>query len=149
MHRDRTILIIDDDRNFVLLMAWALAKAGLESRLIDVNDGREALRYFQGAGRYADRQVYPVPSVVLLDLYLPLLDGNEVLHWLRRRSEFATLPVLVLTSSQVEISISQASEATAFRQKPFSMDDMVTLGKELGSRWLTPRVASRELQPLL
>jgi DNA-binding response OmpR family regulator len=64
--------------------------------------GRAAIEYLSGAGKYADRREYPLPSVVLLELNLPRVPGFEVLKWMRSRPDFAQTPVVVFSFSTLE-----------------------------------------------
>jgi CheY-like chemotaxis protein len=94
-----TILLIEDNPDDVFLMRRALKKAGLDLPLQVATDGNEALAYLSGSGAFEDRQQFPVPSIVFLDLKLPYLDGFEVLEWIRQDTFFKDLDVVILTSS--------------------------------------------------
>ena len=80
-------------------MQRALQKAGLTFPLQIATDGRQALDYLQGQGRFSDRARHPVPALIFLDLKLPYVHGFEVLAWLREQTSLHELPVVVLTSS--------------------------------------------------
>ena len=75
----------------------ALQKAGVTCQVQVVKDGREALDYLNGDGKFADRDLYPIPYRVLLDLKLPFVMGLDILKWLRARPEFDGTIVLVLS----------------------------------------------------
>src|ERR1041384_6928520 len=94
-----TILLAEDDPDDVLLAQIALRKARLANPLQIVRDGEEAIAYLQGEGRYADRNRYPLPILLLLDLKMPKVNGFQVLEWLRKQPLLSRLPVAVLTSS--------------------------------------------------
>ncbi|HSX81153.1 MAG TPA: response regulator, partial [Candidatus Saccharimonadia bacterium] len=72
-----------------------------------LNDGREAIDYFKGAGRFADREEFPLPCLVLLDLKLPNVMGFGVLKWIRQQSEVRAI-VLILGSSGTAADIATA-----------------------------------------
>jgi CheY-like chemotaxis protein len=95
------ILHVDDDGTDRLLVRRVLTKEQPKWTLQQVEDGQQAMAYLAGEGQYANRVAYPSPDLVLLDLKMPLLDGFEVLKWLRAQNEFKDLPVFVLTSSSL------------------------------------------------
>jgi CheY-like chemotaxis protein len=99
MARSVTILLVEDEPNDAVLAHLALQKIMPGVSLPMVSDGIQAIEYLKGAGPYADRSAYPFPDVVLLDLKLPLLDGFEVLRWIRLQPELKLLPVIGLTGS--------------------------------------------------
>jgi CheY-like chemotaxis protein len=132
------ILHVDDDSNDMLLFQHACRKAGAPFQLHSVPDGHEALAYFRGTGQYADRELHPLPKLVLLDLKMPRVSGFEVLDWMRRQPDFRHLPVVVLTSSNHEHDITRAYDAGAnsYLVKPVSFDSLVDMVKCVGQYWL-------------
>lgn len=114
------ILLAEDDPNDVFFMQRALAKAGLSTRLHVVRNGQEALEYLGGLGKFSDRTEFPLPSLLLLDLKMPFVDGFEVLTWTRSQPGLKQLPVVVLTSSSEDRDRERAAEigATAYFVKP-------------------------------
>src|SRR5688572_15182633 len=99
MIRSAVILLVEDDFNDVLLLRRALQRAGVQQPVRLVSDGEEAIAYLAGKGPFGDRQAFPFPCLVLLDLKLPKRSGLEVLRWLRGQEEIKDLPVLMITSS--------------------------------------------------
>src|SRR4051812_17982545 len=95
-----TILYVEDDENDVYFLRRAISAAKLDCAVCTVPDGLHAEDYLAGIGKYADRSVFPLPMLVLLDIKLPLASGFEVLSWLRQQSSFRRLPIVMLTSSQ-------------------------------------------------
>ena len=93
------VLYAEDEENDALFMQMAFRKAGCGHLLHVVKNGQEAVDYLSGNGIYADRASHPLPSVLLLDLNLPVLSGFGVLGWLRNHLEFHSLPVVVFSSS--------------------------------------------------
>jgi CheY-like chemotaxis protein len=91
-----TILLADDNRMDALLLARAFKRAGVGFTLRIVHDGEQVLQYFKGQGEYADRAQYSIPKLVLLDMRMPLVDGFEVLKWMRNQFQFCKLPVIVI-----------------------------------------------------
>ena len=113
MARSVTILLVEDEPNDAVLAQIALQKIIPGVSLPVVSDGIQAVEYLKGSGPYADRSAYPFPDVVLLDLNLPLLDGFEVLRWIRQQPELKLLPVIGLTGSLRNEDTKLACEAGA------------------------------------
>src|SRR5579885_222706 len=101
----RTVLLVEDNPDDVLLIQRAFRKAGLPYPLHQVGDGEEAISYLDGKGIYANRQQHPLPGLLLLDLKLPRKSGMEVLAWLKRQPGLSQLPVVVFTSSREDTDI--------------------------------------------
>jgi CheY-like chemotaxis protein len=117
---NRAILLAEDDENDVFFMRRALQKAQIELPLHVVPNGQEALDYLSGTGKYGDRDHYPLPSLVLLDLKMPFLDGFDVLTWIQSQWPLKEIPVVVLTSSSEERDRKKAQDlgAKAYFVKP-------------------------------
>jgi CheY-like chemotaxis protein len=94
-----TLLLVEDNPDDIFLMRRALKKAGLNFPLQVVTDGKEALEYFKGEGKFSDRDQFPPPAWVFLDLKLPYFNGFEVLEWIRQDKTYRNLDVIILTSS--------------------------------------------------
>lgn len=135
---NRAVLLVEDLENDVFLINRTWAKAGIQIPLHSVSDGHLAIAYLAGDGAYADRQKYPLPCLVLLDLKLPYLMGMDVLTWIRSQSHLRGLPVIILTSSALQRDIDEAYQlgANAFLVKPsdiFQLGEMVRLIRDF---WL-------------
>lgn len=100
--KEPLILLVEDDDNDVFFMRRALQKAEFTNPMNVANNGQEAIDYLSGAGKFSDRNKFPLPSIVFLDLKMPFLDGFEVLAWIRSQSALDKIPVVVLTSSSEE-----------------------------------------------
>ena len=92
------ILMVDDSEDDCLLIKMAVSKAQRLSFIGSVSDGEEVVSYLNGQGKYADRDKYPVPDMLLLDLMMPRKNGFEVLEWLQRQP-FEDMVVVVLSGS--------------------------------------------------
>jgi CheY-like chemotaxis protein len=103
-----------------------------------VNNGQEVVDYLAGKGKYAERDKYPMPRLLLLDLKMPWMDGFDVLAWLRSQAQFNALPVVVLTSSKLQKDIDRSRELGVYdyRVKPQSFDDLVRLLNDVRGCWL-------------
>ena len=115
------ILLVEDDSNDAVLLQRAFRRANVQCHVNVVTDGDEAIKYLSTNEPYADRQKFPFPSLVLLDLKLPRTPGLEVLAWLRRQAPaLRDLPVIVLTSSRQTADIDQAYSlgAHSYMAKP-------------------------------
>ncbi len=135
----QVILIVEDDPNDVLLIQRAFKKANILVPLQTVSHGDAAVAYLGGEGAYADREQYPEPILVLLDLKLPRRSGLEVLEWIRAQSRLRRLPVVVLTSSKETDDINTAYDlgANSYLVKPVGFDSLLELVKSLEMYWLT------------
>jgi len=133
-----TVLLVEDNPDDVLLTRRAFAKVHSPAPLEVVVDGEEAIDYLRGAGTYADRERFPLPLLILLDLKLPRRSGFEVLEWLRGQPGLRRLPVVVLTSSGQSPDVNRAFDlgANSYLVKPVRLDDLVNLIKTLNLYWL-------------
>ncbi len=132
------ILLAEDEEDYVLLLKKAFDQAKISVVLHVVSDGREAMWYLEGVGKYANRDEYPLPDLVLLDLKLPRYNGFEVLSWLRKQPGFLALRVLVLTSSDRVKDVNEAYRlgANSFLVKPYDFDDLAYLSALINDFWL-------------
>lgn len=135
---EKHILLVEDDSTDVILTLRAMAKAGIFNKVITVRDGVEALDYLFGTGEYEGRDVSAVPSIILLDLKMPRMDGLEVLSQIRKNPATRRLPVVILTSSSEENDIINCYDAGAnsYVCKPVDYEKFVEVVKRLASYWL-------------
>jgi len=138
---DVAILLAEDDENDIFLMGRAFDRADIPNRLIVVRNGQEAIDYLAGTGEYAQRDKYPTPGLVLLDLKMPWMDGFDVLRWLRAHSQFDTLPVVILTSSKLQSDIDKSRQLGVYdyRVKPHGFEELVRLLDDVRKCWLDER----------
>jgi len=134
----KPILHVDDDPNDVFLLEHAMHKAGIANPMHLVTDGRQAIEYLKGLHQFADRQRFPLPHLVLLDLKLPYVMGLDVLKWIRQESGMA-LVVVMLTASAEEADIAAAYRlgANGFLTKPSEASKLVDMVKAIKAFWLT------------
>lgn len=133
----KTILYVEDEENDVYFMRQAFRQAGLESSLRVVTDGRAAMDYLSGHGQFANRSEFPTPTVVLLDLNLPMVSGFQVLKWIRSQPEIQQLPVVIFSSSARPDDKTQAKQlgASDYLEKPGSGREFRLVAEALCARW--------------
>ena len=139
----RTILLVEDNADDEALTLRALSRHGVVNDVVVARDGVEALDYLFATGAWAGRDTRQLPLLVLLDLKLPRIDGLEVLRRLRADARTATLPVVVLTSSNepTDIAGSYAEFANSYIRKPVNFTDFVDVVGKLGLYWLILNVS--------
>jgi CheY-like chemotaxis protein len=142
MAMTETILLVEDDDNDVLFMKMAMETSGVLNPLQVAAHGRQAIEYLSGANKYANRQVYPLPCLVLLDLKLPYVPGLEVLRKMREDPSMKEIIVIILTSSQEESDIHAAYclGINAYVVKPPSIEQLQDLTKAIRDFWLVYNV---------
>lgn len=141
MLNDVAILLAEDDENDIFLMGRAFDRASIPNPLFVVRNGQEALDYLAGTGDYAQRDKFPLPGLLLLDLKMPWMDGFDVLNWLRTQSQFDSLPVVVLTSSKLQSDVDKSRQLGVYdyRVKPHAFEDLVRLLDDVRKCWLDER----------
>jgi CheY-like chemotaxis protein len=136
MNKIARILYAEDSDNDIELTMAAFNECNLVNQIDVVHDGEEALDYLFYRGKYTDR-TSGTPSFVLLDIKMPKLDGIEVLKAIRESKELSNLPVVMLTSSQMESDIfkSYQLKANGFVVKPIDFTEFVKAIKGIGYFW--------------
>jgi len=136
--RDDVILLAEDDPNDVLLIQRAFQRNHVANPVQVVRDGEEALAYLSGQAPFADRELHPLPVLMLMDLKMPRKSGLEVLEWVRQQPGLKRLPIIVLTSSNQSPDINRAYElgANSYLVKPAGFDSLLELVKSLDMYWL-------------
>ncbi len=130
-----TILLAEDEPADAHLVRTALSENHILTDLRHVADGREALEYLRHQGpRFADA---PRPDLILLDLNMPRMDGRQCLLALKRDPDLADIPVVVLTTSEVERDVlaSYTLGAAGFITKPVNVTQFITAIRDLGVYW--------------
>ncbi len=134
----KPILQVEDEENDVLFFKLAAEKAGLQRPIHVATDGQEAIDYLMGSGKFADREAYPLPCLMLLDLKLPQMPGLEVLKFIRSHPKFNSIVVIVFTSSDQDSDVRAAYQhcANSYLVKPANHQELVELVKLIRSYWL-------------
>lgn len=137
MH-EKTILLVEDNPDDEALTLHALDSNKIGNRVAVARNGAEALDYLFCTGAHADRDPAQLPTVVLLDIKLPKIDGLEVLRRIRADERTRLLPVVLLTSSDEEEDRLRgyALGANSYVRKPVDFDNFVQAAGQLGLYWL-------------
>jgi DNA-binding response OmpR family regulator len=125
MLNDVAILLAEDDENDIFLMGRAFDRAGIPNPLFVVRNGQEAIDYLSGTGDYVQRDKFPLPGLMLLDLKMPWMDGF----------------VVVLTSSKLQSDVDKSRQLGVYdyRVKPHGFEDLVRLLDDVRKCWLDER----------
>ncbi len=132
------ILLVEDNADDVELTLHALRSDKLANKIVVARDGEEALDYFFRRGQFSGRSPACQPSVVLLDLKLPKVDGLEVLRVIKNDPQTSAIPVVVLTSSKEEKDMVASYQlgVNSYIQKPVDFTQFRETVKQLGFYWL-------------
>lgn len=135
---ERYILLVEDNPDDEELTLLSLRKNNLAHDIVVVRDGVEAIEFLFGTGQYAGRDISQTPTVILLDLKLPKLDGLGVLKRLRADDRTRSLPVVVLTSSSQDADVlaSYNLGANSYVRKPVEFGAFVEAVSSLGLYWV-------------
>lgn len=133
----KTILVVEDTEDDVFFLKRALKAASIGNPVRVVEDGQKAIDYLSGTAPYGDREAYPLPFLILLDLKLPLVMGLDVLKWIRERREFDPILVAVLTSSQQDQDLTETTRlgGNFYFVKPPTPQKLSELVKKLAIEW--------------
>lgn len=133
-----TILMADDDEDDRLLTQDALTESRVVNEFHCVEDGVELLRYLRREGPYQDAEKHPAPSLILLDLNMPRMDGREALAEIKADPTLRSIPVIILTTSKAEEDMIRGYGlgAASYISKPVTFDKLVELMRSLGRYWI-------------
>jgi len=131
------ILLAEDDADDVLLMKRALDRAGLANPVHVVSDGVEAVEYLKGAIE-AKSSGYEIPLLICLDLKMPLMNGFEVLSWIREQPNLRGVPVVILSNLDNRPDINRATHlgANSYLVKPHATEQLMELVNRVEKYWL-------------
>jgi CheY-like chemotaxis protein len=130
------VLLVEDDPGDVLMTKEAFEDYMLQNTLHVVNDGVEAMDFLRRQGEHTDA---PRPDLVLLDLNLPRMDGREVLQAIKSDPELASIPVVVLTTSEAEEDVlrSYSLHANAYVTKPVDFERFIQVVRQIDDFFVT------------
>jgi CheY-like chemotaxis protein len=134
--RQIEVLLVEDDPGDVLMTREAFDDYKVKNQLHVVNDGVEAMAFLRREGEHAQA---PRPDLVLLDLNLPRMDGREVLEAIKSDAELASIPVVVLTTSEAEEDVlrSYSLHANAYVTKPVDFERFIEVVRQIDDFFVT------------
>lgn len=137
MYISQNILLVDDSRDDIELMRAAFNEAGFNVPIQEVHNGVEAIAYLRGDAPYDNRDRFPLPTLMLLDLNMPMKNGIEVLNWVREQPGLRRLRIIVLTASTRMEDVEQAFDrgANSFLVKPGTFAELIAMVRILRD-WL-------------
>lgn len=131
------LLLVEDEDDDIAIITQAIKKVDFEFPVEVLKSGEDAMRYMAGDSPFADRERFPLPFLILLDLKMPGWDGFDFLQWLQYRADLHHIPVVVLTSSGMDDDVRKAYAmgAKSFLLKPSDFADMQELMRLLKQYW--------------
>ncbi|ODS24364.1 response regulator [Candidatus Endobugula sertula] len=129
------ILMVEDNPADIELTREALSRGKLHNKLHITEDGEQALDFLHQRGQYKSA---PRPDIVLLDLNLPKITGREILAAVKSDEGLASIPVIILSSSEdnQDIKASYALNANSFVTKPVRVEDFLSVVKTIEHFWI-------------
>jgi CheY-like chemotaxis protein len=131
------ILVIDDSKEDQFLLDRAIRKAGVALNPRFVTDGEEAIAYLEGEGKFGDREEFPLPSLIILDLKMPRMNGFDVLKWVKAQPRHVCTPVVIFTSSDESKDVNRAYMlgASSYIPKPTDSDRFAGVVQAIEDYW--------------
>lgn len=135
--RTIAILIADDDAEDRMLIQEALEESRLKNHIQFVENGEELMDYLHNRGQFSDKEKYPNPGLILLDLNMPKKDGREALKEIKSEEKLRMIPIVVLTTSKAEEDILKTYDlgVSSFITKPVTFSSLVDVMKTLSKYW--------------
>jgi len=133
-----SVLLVEDDLNDIFLVKRAFKMARIQNPLQVVTDGQEAISYLRGEGKYEDRNTFPLPKLIVMDIKMPRKTGFEVLEWVKGSSRvLRRIPVVIVSSSEDPNDINRAYElgANAYMIKPVDFRAVEHLFESITHYW--------------
>lgn len=132
------ILVADDDEDDQLFTREAFEESKMSVDIRFVNDGLELLDYLKQKNKYVNPDDCPSPSLILLDLNMPKMDGREALKEIKSDAVLKTIPVVALTTSKAEQDVLKTYELgiNSFITKPVAIGEFIEIARTLGHYWL-------------
>jgi CheY-like chemotaxis protein len=146
----KPILLVDDSEDDTNILTDLLRKCSVTNPVQAVRDGRDAIAYLGGEGEYADREKYPFPGIMILDLRMPGVNGFEVLKWIETQPNLGRFLIVVLSGLNVLSDVARAYGlgAHTFLTKPCRADDLRNLIHSFPEHWMDgPRPTLKQSSP--
>lgn len=131
------ILIADDDSEDRMLIIDALLENNVKNKVQSVENGEDLLHYLKNKGLFSDKEKYPLPGVIFLDLNMPKMDGREALKEIKGDKTLCSIPLIIFTTSMDKRDITQSYKfgANSFISKPVTYSSMVNVMKQISNYW--------------
>jgi CheY-like chemotaxis protein len=136
-HKEIVILVAEDDDEDFFLTQKALSKGNRKNSIHRVKNGQELLEYLLPSQGFSDPMENPTPTLILLDLNMPIMDGRTALKKIKNHPNLKTIPIIVLTTSQAEEDIikTYALGVNSFIRKPVDFSQFVDVMKSIQEYW--------------
>jgi CheY-like chemotaxis protein len=137
-YKPSNILLVEDEPAHAELTKRAIRKAGNANRVDIVGNGEEALDYLYNRNAFKDKEKYPSPGLILLDIKLPGVDGVEVLAKIKEDPALKRIPVIMLTTSEREEDIVRSYEhyANSYLTKPVGFKEFEEKIRQIDLYWM-------------
>jgi len=137
MNRNLTVLIAEDNEDDAFLLEHAFRNIGLQNPIQIVSDGEQVIRYLRGDGKFSDRQQFPFPSILFLDIKMPKMTGFDVLEWIRDHPDCHLMPTMIFSTSSHESDVTRAYQcgANAYLVKPPTIGELETFLRRAFDFW--------------
>lgn len=138
MNEKVDIILVEDNPSDAELTIRALRKNNIINKLLHLENGEDALEYIFATGKYADRNIYEMPKVILLDLKMPKISGLQVLKKIKSDERTKIIPVVLLTSSKEDNDIIESYRlgVNSYIVKPVEFNHFAKAVANVGSYWL-------------
>jgi CheY-like chemotaxis protein len=129
LNEKQTILLVDDSDDDLVIMRIAFKKAEFVASFQEVHNGQEAIAYLNGEGPFIDRDKFPLPAIMLLDLNMPMKSGFDVLKWVRAQPVLKRMAIIILTASMRLEDVERAYDlgANSYLVKPGGMEELTAM----------------------
>lgn len=143
------IALAEDDEDDVFFMNRAFKAAGIGNPLILLRNGKQVIEYLSAEGPFADRDKHPLPTLLLLDLKLPVKNGLQILEWVRAHPLHRNLVIVMLSTSGESRDVAQAYAlgANGYLVKPTGSEALAAQMRALKHYWLEQNVFPEPSSP--
>ena len=149
METERPLLLVEDNPDDVFFLKRVLKAKGVEVPIVVMSDGRAAMNFLGGEGRYANRAEHPLPGLILLDLQLPYVTGLQVLEWIRLQPALKRIPVVMFSSSSQASDINTAYDlgVNSYLVKPTDVAELGRILEAVCTYWLNTNHGPVKMAP--